>query len=187
MAPPHRMGDRLVENGSAIELRGTLNQGELARFQYFHVLRRIWLPVLVCALCFVLAFQLTRFVAIDGPGMWTTHELIVAVLFLLPLSALAFVVVVMPYWRAKRQIDVQTFLRDPLIYVFTTEAISTAGTGVSSSITWRLLKWVRVRETRSLFLLYYAANQALIIPKRLFQTPDEMERWRQMDRIVRGT
>ncbi|MGO9095579.1 MAG: YcxB family protein [Bryobacteraceae bacterium] len=37
-----------------------------------------------------------------------------------------------------------------------------------------------LRETKSLFLLYSMSNLAMILPKRLFQSPEQMKQWRQL-------
>ena len=37
-----------------------------------------------------------------------------------------------------------------------------------------------VRETKSLFLLYLAPRRAVIVPKRFFESPEQMEQWRQL-------
>lgn len=85
---------------------------------------------------------------------------------------------VMPYRNARKQFATLSYLGEPVTYVFTSETISGTGTSASWSTAWNALKVLR--ETNSLFLLYHGPCAAVIVPKRFFQSPAEMEKWRQL-------
>ena len=151
---------RQVQETSAIELQGTVVLADLVRAEYFSVLRRIpWLSVIAIILFVLIA-----------PVNAAPLGFIVLVL--------ALITALIPYRIARRHLRDRSYLHKPIAWVFDSEAISSAGTGISSRIAWGLLK--RVRETKSMFLLYHSRDAAVIVPKRFFRSLDEMDRWRQL-------
>lgn len=167
-----------MEPRSDIELQGTLTLAELARFQYFHTFRRIW-PILVFGgMTALLIGIFLAVLAIVNPDSRVVF--VNAMPFLLfPLLWIA-VLGAIPYRSARKAFAAQRYFREPISYVFTPETVESKGTGVSSSISWNVLK--HVRETNSLFLLYHVKDSAFILPKRFFRSPAEMENWRQLVR-----
>jgi hypothetical protein len=111
----------------------------------------------------------------DFPGNAVLRNAVQLALFLL---IFIYLIAVMTYRDSRKELGGRLYYRDPVTYVFTGETVSITGTGLSSSITWKNI--ARIRETRSLFLLYVGPKGAVIVPKRFFQSPDEMERWRQL-------
>jgi hypothetical protein len=83
---------------------------------------------------------------------------------------------VVNYRIARRQFA--DHLGELITTVFDSATIITTGTGVSSSVSWSVLK--RIQETKSMFLLYHTASAAVMVPKRFFRSPEEIERWRQL-------
>jgi hypothetical protein len=79
---------------------------------------------------------------------------------------------------AKKEFAAELFLREVLTTLFTAEGISSEGTGISSRVAWNFVR--KIRETKSLFVVHYSASAGLIVPKRFFRDPEEMERWRQL-------
>jgi YcxB-like protein len=66
-----------------------------------------------------------------------------------------------------------------------TQTVSSSGVRVQGERGEGTSPWnayQRVRETRDLFLLYAQSNFAIIVPKRCFSSPDEIERYRQIIR-----
>jgi len=64
-----------------------------------------------------------------------------------------------------------------------THSIGPDGTSNESSHGESKAKWtayLRIRETPKFFLLYTQSNFALILPKRCFESPTEVERYRQV-------
>jgi hypothetical protein len=169
-----------VQTESVVELHGTLGIAELKRFQYFHTLRRGWLIVVVVALVLILLLLFPQFALISSanPEYDWRAALTNATPFIILLLFWALVIGVIPYRTARKQLAAQSYLREPITYVFTSETISGTGISASWSIVWNVLK--RVQETESLFLLYHGPNIAVIVPKRFFQSPAEMERWCQL-------
>jgi hypothetical protein len=167
-----------VQSQSVVELRGTFMLADLVRFQYFHVFRRAWLVFVFIAFLAIVGLPLLALLRSSDPEVswWSVYKS--AVPFVSLLLLWAFLIMLMPYRNARKQLAGQIYLREPVTMVFSPEAINSTGTGTSGSMAWSLLK--HVRETKSLFLLYHAHNMAAIIPKRFFESPDEMERWRQL-------
>jgi hypothetical protein len=174
------VGDVSVEGESAIELRGGLSFEDTMRFQYFQALRRIWwLVALVAILLFIVApVLLALFVNTYPPVVSWDWVLTNAAPVAYGLLAIMFLVLVAPYVCAKKQFAAQSQPPKILKVSFTSEGISSEGTGFSSKVAWTFVK--TVRETESFFLLYYSASAAMVVPKRCFNNPEEMERWRNL-------
>jgi hypothetical protein len=169
-----------VQSESAIEMRGGLSLPDALHFYYFQTLRRIWwLVALVAILLTIVApILLAVFVNTYPPVVswdWVVSHAMLPVFLVL---ALTFLVLVMPYLAARKLIAAQTSAPKLLKVFFSSEGIRSDGDGFSSMIAWRLLK--TVRETECLFLLYLSPGSAMLVPKRFFQNPDELEKWRQL-------
>jgi hypothetical protein len=154
-----------------MELKGTLTLADFARFHYFHWLRRIWLAVLIILISWVaiiafLAALLTPDIDVDTRP----------VSILLPIWLC--LVAATPFLAARRQFKRKECLHEPIIHVFTVEGINSSSSSVSSEVKWRIVQ--NVRETSRLFRLHYSSNQALIIPKRFFSSPEQIESWRRI-------
>jgi hypothetical protein len=170
--------DRHVQTESAVELHGTLSLPEVTRFQYFHTLRRSWTVAAVFAVILILLMAFTALTLIVNPEPDWRAMLMDATPFTLFLLLWVLLIGVMPYRNARKQFATQSYLREPITYVFTSATVSATGASASWTLAWSVLK--RVRETKSLFLLYHGPNIAMIVPKRFFQSPAEMEKWRQL-------
>jgi YcxB-like protein len=163
-----------------IELHGTFTLSDFVRFHYFHTLRLCWwlLAIVAVFLLIVAPLFLALFVNTYPPVVsWSSVEE-GAVPFVAGCLVLTYALTVMPYQRAKKQYAAQNYLREPVRTSFAAEGISSEGSGISSKVVWSIVK--QVRETKSLFLLYYSANMALIVPKHFFEAPDQMDQWRQL-------
>ena len=163
---------------TGIEVSGTFSLADLTRFQYFHTLRRTWpiAVIAVLALVFLVPFLGLLAVASLDPE-WRTvfsNAFPFFALMLLWIVILGF----MPYRNAKRQLASQNYLREPIAYIFTSETIGGAGPSIRRSIAWNVVR--RIRETKSLFLLYHGPNIAVIVPKHFFKDSAAMVNWRQL-------
>jgi hypothetical protein len=154
-----------------IELHGTLTLADFARFHYFHYLRRMW-PILILVLLLAAAI-IGLIIAVPNPGI-IANSLPLLILFAVWICLIG----VSPFLAARRQLAKQPYLREPLTQIFTAEGIKASAPSTSSDIKWNIVQ--NVRETGCLFLLYYAPNQALLVPKRFFSTSDQMDSWRMI-------
>jgi hypothetical protein len=169
-----------VQAQPAIEVSGTYSFGDLARFQYFHTARRA-LPVVASSMgLLILATILISFIATAyaEPSWKGALSAAPFVLFGFMFLFWTWVIWILPYWTAKKQLAAQSYLREPTTLVFNSDSISGTWSSVSSTFAWDILK--HARETRSLFLLYHAPNMAVIVPKRFFQNADQLDLWRQL-------
>jgi len=167
-----------VQPEAAIEATGTLTFSDLARFHYFHSLRRTWwigLLAMVMPPATVAALFLTG-ATVRRPGVAAVETPVWPFLILPAVSFLA--AGVLPYWRARRQYRSQTSLRDAITYTFRADAIGGQTRGASWQIGWDRVH--KLRETKSLFLLYQSSKVAVLVPKRFFRGMAEMERWRAL-------
>ncbi len=159
-----------MDTEARIELHGTLSLADVMRFHYFHALRRVW--ILVAVLVPVLAVGV-----FNGPETgwgFVINAIPFIFLVLFWIVMLAF----LPYRGARRNYTAQKDLGAPSTWVFTSETLTrTTPNGFSASV-WSAV--IRLQETRTLFLLYIGPSIAEIVPKRFFQSPAEMDQWRQM-------
>jgi hypothetical protein len=161
-----------------LELQGTLNLADVLRFQYFHTLRRTW-PIAAFIILFVLlVVPLAVFAVVANPESGWTPVIKNALPFLLLLLLWFILLGIMPYRNARKVLASQAYLREPIAYTFTDEAISGTGPSTQWRIAWSVVK--RIRETKSLFLVYQAPNLAIIVPKRFFQNHSHLDSWRQL-------
>jgi YcxB-like protein len=164
-----------VQTQSVVEVSGTLAVGDLRRFLYSRNVRPAFMMVVIVTSIVICLFQYNAIANNSNlPDALQKGFAPFAVVLLIWIGLIA----VWPLWSAKKEFASQVYLRERLTICFTPDGISSEGTGVSSKGGWVKVK--RVRETKSLFLLYYSATTALVLPKRFFQSPDEMERWRQL-------
>lgn len=150
----------------------------MTRFQYFHTLRRTWPIAFLAALVLLILVPIFTLTVITNPETdWLTIFKNALPFFFLLLLWL-FLLGVLPRRNARKQLAAQSYLREPITYLFTCEAITGTGPSARWSIAWNVLK--RVRETKSLFVFYHGPNIGVIAPKRFFQSSSEMEKWRQL-------
>jgi hypothetical protein len=167
-----------VQPQPVIELSGTLTPGEVARFQYFHTLRRTW-PVLLFALPFLVV--LLPFLAIESstnPESSWGAVLSNAAPFFVLLVVWLVILLYIPYRQAGKQYRSQKYLHEPITYRFSPEGVSGAGPSISWTLTWDIFK--AVRETKSLFVMYQGPNIAVVLPKRFFADSAAADEWRRL-------
>jgi hypothetical protein len=157
---------------SVIEATGTFCIDDVARSKFLGVLGQSRLFPWIVAVVALLSIAFIAFETASGSAHGNTvPAAFLIVIFVYFLSAAT-------YRQLRDEFTVRRYFRDPVTYVFTPETIGMVGTGLSSTVAWSNL--VRVRETASLFLLYIGPKGAVIVPKRFFQSPEEIEKWRQL-------
>lgn len=162
---------------ACIEATGRLEIADLARYQYYHSLRRTWPLVILLALVALVAVITFPFVLADSSSDW---QLILAnaVPFFLLLFFWLGLMLFLPYRNAKRQYAAQSYLRESTSFSFTQEEIALRADSVSSSMAWTAIR--EVRETQNLFLIYHGRNIAMVVPKRFFPTQDAITQWKHL-------
>ena len=150
-----------MQDGSVLEFRGTITVSDVLRFQYFHWFRTTWWFV---ALVYLFLVGIVVVAATAA----------VVLLFLVWTAPL----VVLPYMAAKKHLRTCVELREPIAYTFSEQSIHFTSAHSSSDISWKAL--YRVRETKSMFCLYFGASSAWLLPKRFFKDANEQNSWRQL-------
>jgi hypothetical protein len=151
-----------LQNVSSVELNGTLEFRDVLKFQYsqwrsWWILLLLILVSLIGGLLAVVAAMLTPNLELARRG--GTWFFVLLMYWLLLATT--------PYRGAKRQMKTNLSLTGPILYVFSSRAVRSAGAHFSDEISYQAL-W-SVRETRSLFMLHYSASSALVLPKRFFK------------------
>ena len=73
-------------------------------------------------------------------------------------------------------------LHENLVYEFTSETIVVTGESCNMNMPWRTL--YKVKELGKWFLLYTNRQTAMVIPKRVFSSQSDLERFREFTRQV---
>lgn len=157
-----------------ITLQGTLALGDFRRTEYFLWYRRGWSWVFSLAcLLLVSSFAVVGYLQERDSGQRLTY-IPFAIFFLLWISC----AIAIPLHAAKRTFAGQQWLGDPFTVTFGPDGIRTVSAILSSEVHWSVIR--EVCETKSLFLLCHGQRSALIIPKRLFASAEEIEAWKAL-------
>ena len=154
-----------------IELHGTYSLDDLTRLHHFQIWYRGWWLYPIVALILVV-------LAVKSPAPDLATRIVNSIPFLLLLLAYTIFYVIVPFVGSWNQFRKQTYLQDPVVFVFTPKAMSMTGVGISSTTAWNRV--IKVRETKSLFILYQGPGSAEMVPKRFFEGPEEIHRWLQL-------
>jgi hypothetical protein len=154
-----------------MQLRDTYTVADFARFQYFHVLRRMWTLLWIAAI----TESLLLVVALTASNRNTTTNVVPLIVMIAVWLGLIFVV---PYVSARRIFSKQPYLGHPVSITFTNTGYEMTGTGFSSKVDWNVLHVVA--ETKSQFLLYHSPNMAAVVPKRFFTDAAEVEAMKRL-------
>jgi hypothetical protein len=101
-------------------------------------------------------------------------------LLYLLLGLVSVAVFLLPYLGVRRTFQKAAALRHPRHYIFNAAGIRTESEDARADYKWSL--FTRIRETKSVFLLYQAPQVATYIPKRCFHAQADIEVLRQLIR-----
>jgi hypothetical protein len=162
------------------EIQGQLTTSDLVRFQYFHIFRRSW-PILAATLAILILWM-----AVLIYDMASAPKLYDILANTLPLIVVLFlwtlVVAIRPYIAALRQRKTQTYIRDPLTYRFSDEALAVTGPNAAWTVAWNSVR--SIVETKNLFVVYHGPTAATIVPKRFFENSEAEEDLRSLLKIA---
>jgi hypothetical protein len=164
---------RTMPTEQPLQLAGTLTFADVARFQYFHANRRLWMLTVFAVL--LVLFSLFGIVVVllrAGAGSFANPGL-----YYVFMLCWAPFLLVNPYRAARRQYRSQQYLREPMQFRFTDDGVQLQGPNFVSKLSWVLVQ--RVYETRTAFLIYQAPQVAWILPKRLFSSNAEIQSWKE--------
>lgn len=99
----------------------------------------------------------------------------VALLALAPLLVFSLAWLSWITWLTYRK---EPLFRDPFDLAFTEDGILYTSLKVNSRMEWPIFK--KWRENDRMFLLHYGANMFVTIPKRVFQDPSQIDRFREL-------
>lgn len=116
----------------------------------------------------IIAIGMFFFVLLNGKGEWFGYFGIIFVLYL----AIAI------YRNANSNFKTTKTLHETLSYEFNLEGVTVIGQTFNSTIQWN--SFHKVREFKKWFLLYTNKQIAMLIPKRAFNSPSEMESFRAL-------
>ena len=155
-----------------IEINGALTLRELTRFHFFHVWRKSWKPGLISIILVAsAAVALGNYAAEDGVSR-------IRLALSAALGAWIAAVILIPYRSARKQWSMHPYLADSFREIFTAQTIERSSPSISSEIAWSVVR--EIYETDSLFLMYIAPNQAIIVPKRFFPDAATIQAWKEL-------
>jgi hypothetical protein len=158
------------------QLNGTLERGDLIRFQYAHSARGLTGIAIFLAGGLVVALVLGLFAtsehSSDEEHSWS-EILRNAIPFIILLVFWLALIFGRPYLAGKKQYTSQQHFREPITYAFANQSFSGSSASVSWTVQWSILR--RVLESQRLFLFYHGPNAAVIVPKRFFDSTQQIE------------
>ncbi len=167
-----------MSDEASFKLHGTLTVGEMARFQYFHLLRRAWPFAGAVALGLIGVVFFLIGIALTGQFSELYPDLVTSSPFFLLMLFWGFMFGFNPYRIARKQFRDQPHLRELITYEFSSANIKGSGPSASWVVAWNVVK--NVQETKSLFIVYYSKIQGVIVPKRMFGSSTELKAWRDL-------
>jgi hypothetical protein len=152
-----------------IEASGTLTAKDYIRFSRCYILRKLWWMLLLMGLAGV-NFIFVRF---SGAETEDVSYFPLAVV----LAIIAGAILWAPHKSAKQQLGERFKTGETVQFVFDADGVQSSRTAVASQIGWERID--RVDEMNSAFCLYLNKVSAVVVPKRFFGGPQEVEEWRK--------
>jgi hypothetical protein len=152
------------------EIQGTLFLGDVVRFCYFDLCRRLP-PVLVVACALAAAVGLLLLGELTGNERRLLIEAAAFCFVVVPAIALSI-----PYRKAKRQYARQHCLQELMKFDFTEEGVELEGPSVFSTVPWSRVR--RIYETGTAFFLDQGLRSGWLLPKRFFVDEADIQAWR---------
>lgn len=132
--------------------------------------------ILLLAACGIL-YEMSPSWSLDVPFLKGNNGLLYLYLVV---AAVALASFLLPYLRVRSMFRKSPAARMPRRLTFSTEGIQFESEDARGEYKWSL--FMRIIETKKLFLLLQTANAATYIPKRCFRSPDDVKLLRQLIR-----
>ena len=157
-------------DAETIEISGLYQVRDFLRFRIYTGLRFVWPVILLLLVISVLGFVWLPFAEPrDRSGAIQ--------LALIPLFWSALLVAPQPF-AAKRQFNSQPYLKEPVSFHFDAAGMQSKSAAGGGEARWPAFH--RVRELGSMFVLYTAPNLGSLLPKRFFQSAEELAAFREL-------
>ena len=133
--------------------------------------------VSACLLCYIFYDLFTR--SSEALRSFEGGNSILAILVLLAILILLGLLV-FPYLRMYAAFRKSNYLSKPRTYTFAASGVRIESDDSSTECKWALFR--KIVETRKVFLLMYDGSAGAYLPKRCLQSPEEVQRLRQLIR-----
>jgi hypothetical protein len=172
-----------IDSRKDLTVRGTLTFNEYKKFASFHSRRWIiWLTLST----FILFFPLSIYF-LYNPGDIFSFEGMAAIFLLSSIFSVIISGIFFLYAKAvirikaTREYKSDQLIKNEFIYTFSEDGINQKRGRSINYIEWNEI--VFVREYPPLFLLYISKNKAIVMPRRFFESNEEIKLFKQ---IIKG-
>jgi hypothetical protein len=161
------------EEAPILELDVSLSRKEYMRFVLWHASRSTSLRILfllsIGLLSIMVILRFTGYLNRNDPKIYI-YGIMVFSYWILVLAA--YTVTAMTTYASSK------FLHDPMHYVFSKDGITVRTPSVAGEMNWRI--YHEAVETKRFFAIYSSNMLANLIPKTFFQSPAQMETFRNL-------
>ncbi|NQD68452.1 YcxB family protein [Bacillus haikouensis] len=171
-----------IDLGNSIELSvsGTLTAKEYKKFSSFHTSRWIlWITIST----YIVFFPWLIYI-LYKPGDIFNFGDMAAVLLISSTVSVCIAVMIFLYAKviirvkATREYKSDQLIKNELIYTFSDTGIHQKRGRSINDIDWNEI--AAIKEHHSMFLIYVSRNKAMIIPKRFFESDEEIKQFKKM-------
>lgn len=156
----------------SVEVQFSLQAGDLYWLSFSNTIRKLtyarWILATILIILIALGTQYVAFVAL---------LLLPPFLYVL-LAGLTYLVAVLPYLRSRAFARATMGTSSTLSCVIGPQGIDVRRQGSKSHYDWATVR--NAKQTSSLILLYFDGHSALVIPKRCFATPQQLDDFRSI-------
>ncbi len=157
-----------------VEVAGQVTRDDYMRFVTWTSFR-LPLALRLMALIFVTVFVLG---VVFLPERDATGLLVVLGFAVVAAVFMTVVIVWSSRSSAVKLYQTYKLLQQPIRYRFSRDAVSTTTPSSQGSVSWSA--YYRLYETKQAFYLYLAASLANVIPKRFFESEEQMQKFREL-------
>ncbi|CAN7268805.1 YcxB family protein [Rossellomorea sp. LjRoot5] len=176
------MSNTDIDSKEVLTVRGTLTFKEYKKFSSFHSRRWvIWFTLST----FILFFALSIYFLYNPGDIFSFGEM-AAILFVSSTVSVFISVIFFLYAKAvirikaTREYKSDQLIKKEFIYTFSEEGINQNRGRSINYIEWNEI--VFVREDPPMFLLYVSKNKSIVIPRRFFESIEELKLFKQIIR-----
>jgi hypothetical protein len=166
--------------GNVVEIQLDLTPQDYVCFSWWHLLHNTAFRISLVAAASVLAVIVSSVLRPSRPSD-VTGDVVFGGLFL------GFWLVLIPIWigrSARQQFATQQLAQESHQATFSADGVALASASQSAQQLWRVF-W-RAIETPGAFYLYVSTRAALVLPKRCFTSPEQMQRFRDLVHTAMG-
>lgn len=160
----------MMNQGEELSLSGTLTLDDFIKYNYYHLNKTLKLYYIFCFIVLFLVFQ------IPMSGNWLPIVIWAGFPSLLLSSLLYYAVKKMKRHQAIKEYRSDQLIKKSITYRFSEEEVIQVVRKSKNHFEWN--DFLKAQEHVDMFLLYLSKNKAIVLPKRFFDSRNQLEHFR---------